>query len=98
MRALLLYEKYDRKRSEIPEVYNDIARAYIQLGELETASNFLEKSLALKKSLRDTMRIGIITTLYADIYRLQKIMPRLRPFTLKTYPKGKPKRTTRVLL
>ncbi len=92
MRALLLYEKYDRKRSEIPEVYNDIARAYIQLGELETASNFLEKSLALKKSLRDTMRIGIITTLYADIYRLQKNYAQAEAFYLKDIPKRKAKK------
>ncbi|MBP6396882.1 MAG: tetratricopeptide repeat protein [Saprospiraceae bacterium] len=92
MRALLLYEKYDKKRSEIPEVYNDIARAYIQLGELETASNFLEKSMALKKSLNDTMRIGIITTLYADIYRLQKNYPKAETFYLKDIPKRKAKK------
>jgi signal transduction histidine kinase len=88
-KALSLLEKYDTTRKAIPEVYNDISKAYIQLGELETAEQYLEKSLALKKELKDTFKLGIISTLYADIYRLKGDYAKAESFYIKDIPKRK---------
>jgi signal transduction histidine kinase len=87
LRALEMLDKFDNDRRSIPEVYNEIAKAYIQLGELSTAEQFLEKSLNLKNELQDTLRIGVITYLYAEIYRLKKEYKKAEEYYLKDIPK-----------
>lgn len=88
-RALDLFEKFEKNKSSIPEVYNDIAKVHIQLGELETAEKYLVKSLELKKTLGDTLRLGIISTLFADIYRIKKDYLKAEAFYKKDIPKRK---------
>ncbi|MBK7427725.1 MAG: tetratricopeptide repeat protein [Saprospiraceae bacterium] len=69
LKSLELLEKYDSSRLKIADSYYSIARAYIQLGELDIAEKYLDRATLLKSELRDTLRLGIITTLQADIYR-----------------------------
>lgn len=87
LKALTLLEKHEKNRKYVPEIYNDIAKAYIQLGDLNTAEHFLKKSLQLKEERKDTMRLGIITTLYADIFRLKRDFAQAELFYLKDIPK-----------
>ncbi len=87
LKALELLEKHDKTKKSIPEVYNDISRAYIQLGDLDIADKYLKKSLKLKTELRDTFRLGVISNLYADIYRLRGEFNKAEEFYLKDIPK-----------
>lgn len=87
LKALKLKEKYDSNQQTIPETYHRIARAYIQTGSLATAEKYLDQALKLKKRLNDTLRLGIITTLYADIYRLKGNYALAEQYYLKDLPK-----------
>ncbi|MBK9257884.1 MAG: tetratricopeptide repeat protein [Saprospiraceae bacterium] len=87
LKALELLEKYEKPQKSVPEVYNDIAKAYIQLGDLTTAEQYLGKSVRLKKELNDTLRMGIITTLYADIYRMKGDFKKAEEYYQKDIPK-----------
>ncbi|NUO01961.1 MAG: tetratricopeptide repeat protein [Saprospiraceae bacterium] len=86
-KALQLRETHDPSRKSIADTYHGIARSYIQTGALTTAVEYLEKSLNLKKELKDTLRLGIINTLYADIYRLQGQHALSEKYYLKDIPK-----------
>jgi len=86
-KALQLRETYDPSRKSIADTYNGIARSYLQTGALSTAADYLEKSLKLKKELNDTLRLGIISTLYGDIYRLKGDYARSEKYYLKDVPK-----------
>lgn len=87
--ALSINEKYDITKRSLPENYNNIAKAYIQAGQLRTAETYLDKSLALKRSLKDTTRIGIITTLRAEIFRLKGQFEKAEEYYLIDIPKRK---------
>lgn len=69
LKSLELLEVHDSSRLKIADSYYSIARAYIQLGELDVAEKYLNRAIQLKSELRDTLRLGIITTLQADIFR-----------------------------
>lgn len=86
-KALQLRETYDPSRKSIADTYNGIARSYLQTGALATAADYLEKSLKLKKELNDTLRLGIISTLYGDIYRLKGNYALSEKYYLKDVPK-----------
>jgi len=86
-KALQLRETYDPSRKSISDTYNGIARSYLQTGALATAADYLEKSLKLKKELNDTLRLGIISTLYGDIYRQQGNYALSEKYYLKDVPK-----------
>lgn len=88
-KALALNEKYDNTKMSISGNYNSIAKAYIQAGELGTAESYLNKSFILKKSLNDTLRMGVITTLYAEIFRLRKEYEKAAAYFLMDIPKRK---------
>jgi signal transduction histidine kinase len=87
LKALQLRETYDTTRITISDTYHNIARSYIQTGALSTAEKYLEMSLKLKKELNDTLRLGIINTLYADIYRLKGQYALAEKYYLKDLPK-----------
>jgi signal transduction histidine kinase len=86
-KALQLRETYDPSRKSIADTYNGIAHSYLQTGALATAADYLEKSLKLKKELNDTLRLGIISTLYGDIYRLKGNYALSEKYYLKDVPK-----------
>lgn len=86
-KALQLRETYDPSRRSIADTYQGIARSYLQTGALTTAAEYLEKALKLKKEFKDTLRLGIINTLYADIYRLQGNYALSEQYYLKDIPK-----------
>lgn len=86
-KALQLREAYDPSRKSIADTYHGIARSYLQTGALTTAAEYLEKSLKLKKELNDTLRLGIISTLYGDIYRQQGNHALSEKYYLKDVPK-----------
>lgn len=69
-RALQLRERYDTSQVSIPLSYHGVARAYIQIGKYPEAATYLDKAIALKKTLGDTTQMGAFHILYADIYRL----------------------------
>lgn len=87
MKSLSLFEKFAKEKIYLPDVYNEIANAYIQMGELKTAEQYLEKSLKLKKELKDTLRLGIINNMYADIYRQRGDYAKAEQFYLNDLPK-----------
>jgi len=88
-KSLNLNEKFDISKKSIPENYASIAKAYIQSSEIEMAESYLQKALDLKKTLHDTLKMGIITALYADIYRLRKQYDKAVEFYQKDIPKRK---------
>mgnify|MGYP001156556710 CR=1 FL=1 len=88
-KSLNLNEKFDISKKSIPENYASIAKAYIQSSEIEMAESYLQKALDLKKTLNDTLKMGIITALYADIYRLRKQYDKAIEFYHKDIPKRK---------
>lgn len=87
LKALQLRETYDTTRVTISDTYHNIARSYIQTGALSTAEKYLEMSLKLKAELNDTLRLGIINTLFADIYRLKGQHDLAEKYYLKDLPK-----------
>ena len=87
LKALNLREIHDLPRKSIADSYHNIANVYIQLNELSVAEDYLKKSLSLKNELKDTLQLGIITTLYADIYRLRGDYKKAEAHYLKDIPK-----------
>jgi len=86
-KALQLREAYDPSHKSVADTYHGIARSYLQTGALTTAAEYLEKSLKLKKELNDTLRLGIISTLYGDIYRQKENYALSEKHYLKDIPK-----------
>jgi signal transduction histidine kinase len=87
LKALNLREIHDLSRKSIADSYHNIANVYIQLNELSVAEDYLAKSLKLKNELKDTLQLGIITTLYADIYRHRGDYKKAEAYYLKDIPK-----------
>ncbi|MBK8699180.1 MAG: GHKL domain-containing protein [Saprospiraceae bacterium] len=91
LQALKLRERFDKTRTDIADSYHSIAKAYIQLDELHAADKYLNLALKLKMELKDTMRLGIITTLQADLYRKRGEFAKAEKLYLKDIPKRKSK-------
>jgi signal transduction histidine kinase len=87
LKALNLREVHDRSRKSIADTYHNIASVYIQLNNLTTAEDYLKKSLKLKNELKDTFYLGIITTLFADIYSQRGEYQKAEEHYLKDIPK-----------
>jgi len=87
LKALNINEKYDVSRTSIPDNYTSIAKAYIQSSDITTAESYLQKAIDLKKDLNDTLRMGVITTLHADILRLKKQYEKAVTLYKKDIPK-----------
>lgn len=87
LQALKLREVHDTTRKSIADSYHNIAGAYIQINELSTAENYLNKALQLKNELKDTFQLGIINTLFADVYSARGQYEKAEAYYFKDIPK-----------
>ncbi|MBP8213133.1 MAG: GHKL domain-containing protein [Saprospiraceae bacterium] len=87
LQALMLREVHDTTRKSIADSYHNIAGAYIQINELSTAENYLNKALELKNELKDTFQLGIINTLFADVYSARGQYEKAEAYYFKDIPK-----------
>lgn len=87
LQALKLREVHDTTRKSIADSYHNIAGAYIQINELSTAEKYLNKALELKNELKDTFQLGIINTLFADVYSARGQYEKAEAYYFKDIPK-----------
>ena len=86
-KALLMRVTYDSTKITLSDSYTSLAKTYMQINELDIATDYLEKALKLKKEINDTLRLGIISYLYGEVYKKQGRYAEAEKFYLKDLPK-----------
>ena len=86
-KALVMRETFDSTKITIPDSYTSLAKTYMQINELDVATSYLEKAIKLKKEINDTLRLGIISYLYGEVYKKQGKYAEAEKSYLKDLPK-----------